>query len=142
MNRKILFKVNPACNQPNDIPETSGNTFTFALPSTSVSATRTISQKRRSQKISSPEVLKSWITKWNTQEHQTPIAMPGRGSTVSFGMLTPQAQTPSTSFDLNDDVAMDYVCAEARENVENGGLWGCVVVFREKMGMRGNIHSS
>ena len=44
-----------------------------------------------------------------------------RGSTVSFGMFTPQ--TPSTSFDLNDFMAMDYAGAEARENMENGGLW-------------------
>lgn len=48
--------------------------------------------------------------------------MPEHGSTVMFGMLTPQ--TPSTLFNLNDDVTMDYVGAEMREDMENGGLWG------------------
>ena len=50
--------------------------------------------------------------------------MPEHGSTVSFGpgMLTPL--TPSTSFILDDDVTMDYVGAEIRENMENGGIWG------------------
>ena len=122
MNGKRLFKVNPTYIQPNNVPETLGNAFAFALPSTSASATRSLSRKRRSQNISSPEVSKSWITNWNTQEHQTPIAMPELGSIVAFGMITPQA--PSTSFNLNDNVTMDYVSAEARENMESGGLWG------------------
>jgi hypothetical protein len=129
MNGKRLFRVNPAYIQPNNVPETSENTFTFALPSTSASAIRTLSRKRRSHNLSSPEVLKSQITNWSTQvtqpatqEPQTPIAMPGHGSTVMFGMLTPQ--TPSTLFNLNDDVTMDYVGDEMRENMEDNGLWG------------------
>jgi hypothetical protein len=36
--------------------------------------------------------------------------MPEHGSIVAFGMLTPQ--TPSTSFNLNNNLAMDYAGAE------------------------------
>jgi hypothetical protein len=122
MYRKQSFKVKPAYIQPNNIPETSENTFTFALTSTSVSATCTLSRKQHSQNFSSSEVLTSRITDWNTQEPQTPITMPEHGSTVAFGMLTPQ--TPSTSFNLNNDVTMDYAGAEVIENIENRGLWG------------------
>ena len=56
------------------------------------------------------------------------IAMPEHGSTVTFGMLTPL--TPSTSFSLNSDVTMDYLDAETREDMEDGGLWGLGDAFR------------
>ena len=48
--------------------------------------------------------------------------MPENCSRVTFGMLTPL--TPSTSFDLNNDITMDYMGADTRGNMENGGLWG------------------
>ena len=123
MNGKILFRVNPAYIQPNDVPRISENTFNFALPSSSASATSTLSRKRRSKNliISSPEVSTSRITDWTTQP-QTPIAVPERGSTVTLGMLTPV--TPSTSFNFNNDVTMDCVGAETRGDMDNGGLWG------------------
>ena len=68
------------------------------------------------------EVSTSRKTNWNTQEPQTPIAMFENCSRVAFGMLTPL--TPSTSFDLNNDITMDYMGADTRENMENGGHWG------------------
>lgn len=48
--------------------------------------------------------------------------MPEHGSTVTFGMLTPL--TPSTSFNLNNDVTMDYVGVETGEDMEDGGFLG------------------
>ena len=124
MNGKKLFRVNPAYIQPNNVTGISENTFNFALPSTSASAASTLSRKRRSKNLnfSNPEVSTSQKTNWITTEPQTPIAMPENCSRVAFGMLTPL--TPSTSFDLNNDIPMDYVGAYARENMENGGLWG------------------
>jgi hypothetical protein len=124
MNGKKIFRVNPAYIQPNNAPGLSENTLNFALPSSSASATSTLSRKRRSKNSIAPrpEFSTSRVTNWIIQEPQTPIAMPEHGSTVTFGMLTPL--TPSTSFNLNDDVTMDYVGADTRGNMDNGGLWG------------------
>ena len=121
MNGKKLFRVNPAYIQLNNVPGIQENIFNFALPSTSASASSTLSRKRRSKNLS-PKVSTSRITNWNTQETQTPIAMPAHGSTVTFGMLTPL--TPSTSFNLNNDVTMDYVGVETGEDMEDGGFLG------------------